>query len=203
RAIHRLKTIYVSRWTHGSSLRVTKPWRGRSSAAPEPLLQAAHQVGALGRGQDIGRFCDRRRDPLRRLLGQPHVIDAQRFKLGAAALGGGQPLAELPAGLQALLAQGPQIVGGALDDGGELLLLLAARVHGPAQAVDHALDPSRRQEPAAETTAAMPRKRAAAEATAAIEPAARAIRPSAHVVPIHDTPPPLPTPTHPPPHTAH
>ena len=89
-------------------------------------------------------------------------------------VGSGQDLAHLAAEFEMLLAQRHEIVGRALRDAHQLLLLLGAGVDRPGEAVDDALDPPRRQEsPAGPTEAAVAPARAIVAIAA--KPAARAV----------------------------
>src|SRR5262249_26482913 len=98
---------------------------------------------------------------------------AQRFELAGVDRLCGEHVADLAAGVLVLLPHRRKIVRHLLQDAGDLLLLLAARIDRPAEAVDDALDPSRREELAAEAAQAalMP----AARAFAATEPTARSV----------------------------
>src|SRR5215211_3022552 len=149
-----------------------------SPAAGAEALQAAREIGALLRRQHFGRLGERGGDALRGLVGELHHIRPQRLELGAIDHGGSQDLTHLLTQLHTPLAQGPQIVAGALEDG-ELLFLLAARIDRPAEPRDHALDPSGRQEraaKAAEPVTVAPAARTIVVAiTAPTEPAARPI----------------------------
>src|SRR5262249_33492192 len=121
-----------------------------------------------------------------------HVLGAQRLELAAVDGRGRQHVADLAAQIHVLLAHGPQVVGKPLDHRLDLLLLLAARIHRPAEAVDHAFDASGREEAAA----AMRPQAVAAEAVAAkavatpagtapaAPPVVVAVEPAAAAVPV-------------------